>query len=345
MKSTHKWIFQFLHCMDEATRRINILTPEQLDMVQKSIFKAIEQGHYEFVTQLCVANPKLILDTHDEKGRNIFHFAIENRQKEVYSLIYELEEEKRNDIATHLVNSDNSMLHFAANLFSVSYFDHIQDASLQIQRELQWFKEVERCVPLAMREYRNPSNNLTAHELFTKNHKRLIEDAKNTMKETANSCTVIGALIVTITFAAAFTLPGGNNDNTGLPLLENNSLFKVFIVSDTISLFSSTTSVITFLGILTSRYAEQDFLKYLPTMMRISVFTLFFSIATMMIAFSCALVIMLEGEAWIAIPSILFASVPLISFVWWLFPLFVDIFKSAHGPGIFDQRKRNKIMI
>ncbi|XP_040361403.1 uncharacterized protein LOC112164228 [Rosa chinensis] len=140
MKSTHKWIFQFLHCMDEATRRINILTPEQLDMVQKSIFKAIEQGHYEFVTQLCVANPKLILDTHDEKGRNIFHFAIENRQKEVYSLIYELEEEKRNDIATHLVNSDNSMLHFAANLFSVSYFDHIQDASLQIQRELQWFK-------------------------------------------------------------------------------------------------------------------------------------------------------------------------------------------------------------
>ncbi|PRQ21770.1 putative PGG domain-containing protein [Rosa chinensis] len=191
-----------------------------------------------------------------------------------------------------------------------------------------------------MHEYRNRSDDLTARELFTKNHKRLMEDAKNSMKETANSCTLIGALIVTIMFAAAFTLPGGNNDNTGLPLLQNNRLFKVFIVSDTISLFSSTTAVITFLGILTSRYAEQDFLKYLHTMMRTGVFTLFFSIATMMIAFSCALAIMLDKEAWIVIPSILLASVPLISFVWWLFPLLVDIFKSAHGPGIFGQRKR-----
>ncbi|XP_024169645.1 uncharacterized protein LOC112176061 isoform X2 [Rosa chinensis] len=344
MKSTHKWIIQFLHCMGEATTVFG-LTPDQYDMVTRSIFKAIEQGHHEFVIELCKANPQLLRDTCDEKGMTIFDFAIRYRQEEVYNLIYELEEEKRNDIGIRLVNSDNSMLHFAADLFSFSYFDHIQDASLQIQRELQWFKEVERCVPLEMHEYRNRSNDLTARELFTKNHKRLIEDAKNSMKETASSCTLIGALIVTIMFAAAFTLPGGNNDNTGLPLLQNNRLFKVFIVSDAVSLFSSTTSVITFLGILTSRFAEQDFLKYLPTMMRTGVFTLFFSIATMMIAFSCALVIMLDGEAWIVIPSILFASVPLISFVWWLFPLLVDMFKSAHGPGILAKEKDNETMI
>ncbi|XP_061988900.1 uncharacterized protein LOC133707359 [Rosa rugosa] len=340
MKSTHKWIFQILHCMGEATR-VDSLTPDQLDMVQKSIFKAIEQGHYEFVTQLYKANPELILGTEDEMEKNIFDFAIENRQKEVYSLIYGLEEEKRNDIGIAAGNF-GSLLHSAANLSSLPQFNHIQDASLQMQRELQWFKEVESVIPLEMHEYRNLSDNLTAHELFTKNHKKLIEDAENSTKGTAASCTVVGALIVTMMFTAAFTVPGGNNDNTGLPVLLDRRLFKVFIVSDTISLVSSTTSVITFLGILTSRYAEDDFLKSLPTKMMIGLFTLFFSIATMMIAFSCALVIMLDREAWIVIPSILFASVPLISFVWLLFPLLGKIFMSTYGPGIFDKRNRVK---
>ncbi|GAV77305.1 hypothetical protein CFOL_v3_20776 [Cephalotus follicularis] len=46
-----------------------------------------------------------------------------------------------------------------------------------------------------------------------------------------------------------------------------------------------------FFGILTSRYAENDFLKLLPT--------LFISFATMIVAFSAALFVMLEGFSWI----------------------------------------------
>ena len=87
MKSTHQWIFQFLHYMGEATK-IEIFTPDQEDILQKSIFKAIELGHFEFVTQLCEANPRLLLQICDEKKKTIIHFAIENRQKEVYGLIY-----------------------------------------------------------------------------------------------------------------------------------------------------------------------------------------------------------------------------------------------------------------
>ena len=138
MKATHELIFKVLHCMGEATQNDNV-TPAQLDMVNKSICKAMEQGHFEFVTQLCKANPEL-LDTYDENGRNIFHFAIEYRQKEVYSLIYGLKEEKRNFLGNIVVNSDNNILHFAANLASLPHVDRIQDASLQMQRELQWFK-------------------------------------------------------------------------------------------------------------------------------------------------------------------------------------------------------------
>ena len=55
------------------------------------------------------------------------------------------------------------------------------------------------------------TNGQTAQELFTENHKELMKEGEKWMKETASSCTVVGTLIVTIMFAAAITVPGGNN--------------------------------------------------------------------------------------------------------------------------------------
>ncbi|PRQ53106.1 putative PGG domain-containing protein [Rosa chinensis] len=136
-------------------------------------------------------------------------------------------------------------------------------------------------------------------------------------------------------FAAAFTVPGGNNQDTGAPMFLKAKAFLIFIISDAISLFSSTTSVMIFLGILTSRYKEDDFLKSLPTKMILGLFTLFLSIATMMITFSAALYIMLQGKSWVIIPTILLSSVPITSFVWMQFPFFVEIFVSTYGAYIF----------
>jgi hypothetical protein len=174
----------------------------------------------------------------------------------------------------------------------------------------------------------------TPRELFTESHKELMKEGEKWMKSTATSCTVVGALIVTIMFAAAFTVPGGNNQNTGFPMFLKDKLFMLFIISDSISLFSSSTSVLMFLGILTSRYLEEDFLKSLPSKMIIGLSTLFFSIATMMIAFSAALLIMLREYSWIFIPAICLASVPVTLFIWMQFPLLVEMAISTFGPGV-----------
>ncbi|GLT55099.1 hypothetical protein SLA2020_282480 [Shorea laevis] len=57
--------------------------------------------------------------------------------------------------------------------------------------------------------------------------------------------------------------------------------------------------VLVFLGMVTSRYAEEDFSLSLPLKMIIGHYTLFFSIATMMIAFCAGLFIMLpENHGW-----------------------------------------------
>ena len=180
---------------------------------------------------------------------------------------------------------------------------------------------------------------ITPQELFTKSHKELMKEGEQWMKGTSTSCTVVGALIVTIMFAAAFTVPGGNNQNTGLPIFLKKKLFMLFIISDSISLFSSSTSVLMFLGILTSRYAEEDFLISLPTKMIIGLSTLFFSIATMVIAFCAALLIMLREDSWIFIPAICLASIPVTLFVWMQFPLLVDLAITTYGPGILDKKK------
>jgi hypothetical protein len=183
-------------------------------------------------------------------------------------------------------------------------------------------------------------DNLQPRELFTKNHKNLMKEGEQWMKDTASSCTVVGALIATIMFAAAFTVPGGNDQNTGIPMFLNENLFMLFIVSDSLSLFSSATSVLMFLGILTSRYAEEDFLKSLPTKMIIGLSTLFFSIVSMMIAFCAALLIMLRGKSWFVIPVICLASIPVTLFALMQFPLLVDMFISTYGPGIFDRKMK-----
>ena len=179
---------------------------------------------------------------------------------------------------------------------------------------------------------------LTPRELFTENHKDMRKDGEQWMKDTATSCTVVGALIITIMFAAIFTVPGGNDENNGFPIFLNKKLFIVFIVSDALSLFSSSTSVLMFLGILTSRYAEKDFLESLPRKMIIGLSTLFFSIVAMMITFSAALFLMLHEQSWIFKPVICLASIPITLFVLMQFPLLVTMANSTYGPSIFNRK-------
>ena len=124
-----------------------------------------------------------------------------------------------------------------------------------------------------------------------------MEEGEKWMKGTTTSCTVVGALIVTIMFAVAFTILGGNKQETGYLVFLDEKVLILYIIFDVLSLFSATTSVLIFLGILTSCYVEDDFLKSLPRKMIIGLSVLFFSIATMMIAFCATLLIMLQGQS------------------------------------------------
>ncbi|KAJ0007949.1 hypothetical protein Pint_29111 [Pistacia integerrima] len=142
-----------------------------------------------------------------------------------------------------------------------------------------------------------------------------------------------------VVFAAAFTVPGGNN-TVGIPLFLQQPSFLVFAVSDALALFSSTASLLMFLGILTSRYAEEDFLNSLPKKLIIGLITLFLSIASMMVAFGATIYLFLSHPwKWVIIPISLLGCVPVTLFAMLQFPLLVDMFLSTYGPSILKPRK------
>ncbi|XP_048422293.1 uncharacterized protein LOC125469242 [Pyrus x bretschneideri] len=330
MKLIHDRVNQFLPLMFKEAQTMQY----GHECFQDALLVAAERGHVEYITQFCKTYLQQPLDgIYDENEQNLFKIAAECRQHKVYNLMNETSQ-----AVEEIDDFRNNMLHTVGNISSktLSTINHIQGAALQMQSELQWFKEVESVADSMDRAYVN-IDGMTPREVFTKSHKELRKAAEKSMKTTSTSCTVVGALIVTMMFSASFTIPGQNNGDTGL---HTRRVFTTFLVSDAISLFSSTTSVIMFLGILTSRYSEEDFLKSLPTKMIVGLFTLFLSIATMMIVFSCGLYIMLDGKATIVIPSILLAGVPVISFIWMQFPLLVELSISTFGRGKFDRNKR-----
>jgi len=202
---------------------------------------------------------------------------------------------------------------------------------------------VEKFVQPAHKAMKNKDGK-TAAIVFSEEHQTLVKEGEKWMKDTATSCTVVAALIATVVFAAVITVPGGNDQNTGIPLFIKHEehevrAFAIFGVSDAISLFSSVASILMFLSILTSRYSEADFLFALPTRLIIGLSMLLISITSMMVAFSCALYLVFgQSRMWRLVPLGALATLPVTLFVFLQFPLLAEITRATYGPGIFGRQ-------
>nr|XP_048326666.1 ankyrin repeat-containing protein ITN1-like [Ziziphus jujuba var. spinosa] len=324
--------------MSDEIKDLDLYQTEESCVID-ALFLAVEGGNVEFVESMLQANP-LLEEIVDESCRNVFMRAIQFRQPKIFSLIYNSNSKLPATTATAF--QKNNMLHIAAMLPPKRLLNRFSGAALQMQRELQWFQEVKSIVPPWALDRKNLLEEMTPGELFTEEHKQLVIEGEKWMKETARSCTVVGALIITITFAATFTVPGGYNEDSGFPSLWEKKWSRNFLISDSLSLFSSTTSVLMFLGILTSRYAEEDFLKSLPRKLMIGLFTLFFFIVSMMVAFCATLLIELGDKyTWISILVFSLALIPVTLFGLLHFSLLADLFQSTHG-SMFDKKVKIK---
>lgn len=331
--------------VERIWEKIVLLKDSEISMLimkpRPLIFDAAKQGNFEFLTILIREYPDLVWKF-DGRNCSIFHYAVLKRQEDIFKLIYEIGSIKEMIVLSQDKENGNNILHLAGLLAPQDRLDIVSGAALQMQRELLWFKEVKKVIQPSFAEAENREGD-TPRALFTKEHKELREEGEKWMKDTATFSMIVATLIATVVFAAAFTVPGGTKGDTGFPFFDKKASFKIFAISDAISLVSSTASIVNFLSILTSRYAEEDFLELLPRKLLFGLGTLFVSIATMMVVFSTTFFIFFTHERlWIAVLVTVIASIPVILFIYQHIQLFIDVLRSTYvSNSLFQKGKSN----
>jgi len=169
----------------------------------------------------------------------------------------------------------------------------------------------------------------TAWELFKDNHKEQLQNARTWIKETTQSCSTVAALVATVVFAAAYTVPGGS-DAKGKPNFINSPYFLAFTVSDVLSLASSLTSLVVFLSLLTSPFELKDFHISLPRKLILGFTFLFLAVITTMISFGATILILIQTESKLTTLLLSFAAFfPVSIFAIMQFRLYVSFMSST----------------
>ncbi|PWA78292.1 ankyrin repeat-containing domain, PGG domain protein [Artemisia annua] len=197
--------------------------------------------------------------------------------------------------------------------------------------------EVERMIPPYLRYLKN-TDGKTAYELFSENNQELVSKGLKWTKD----CMVVTTLIITVAFAAAFTVPGGYDQETGIPIFNPETSFLVFMIADGVSLFSSSTSLLVFLSILTSPHGQHHFLYSLPKKLMIGLVTLFISVAAMMVTFAASFFVLYRNtHKWLPTLISILAATPVIIFAALQYPLLMDMFRSMYDSRyLFNPRRR-----
>ncbi|XP_056166435.1 ankyrin repeat-containing protein ITN1-like [Syzygium oleosum] len=312
-------------------------TTEITDFFQKRepLYQATIKGISELVKLCIIFFPELIRIS-PLKKRLTTH-AVEFRQERTLRLFLKVSSINKSSFILAPALGESMGIMDEVAQYNPKFHDatNVSGAAFQMQRELQWYKAVEMWVIPSIRSYQF-RNGPTYWDKFVENHNKLLKEGEKWVKHTANSCMLVSTLIATVLFAAAFTMPGGNDDKTGVPLLLGQDSLLVFAISDTLGLFSSVTAILLFLAILTSRYEPKDFLFSLPNKIIMGLSSLFLSLAFMLVAFAATLTIVLDKRLeWVRIPITLLTCIPVVLFLVLQLPLLYQMIRSTYGPSIF----------
>lgn len=170
---------------------------------QNALHLAARSGHVETVTCLLENDPQLARRI-DKKGQTALHMAVKGASKEVVNELLCLPYTNVNA----LTRDHKTALDIAEGLYS-------SEESTEIRECLVC------CGAVRANELNQPP-----------------DEFRNTMarfiKENHANSLMVAVLFATISFAAIFTVPGGERDD-GVAVMVNRSSFKVFLISNAIA--------------------------------------------------------------------------------------------------------------
>ncbi|CAL0309043.1 unnamed protein product [Lupinus luteus] len=287
--------------------------------IESPILIAARTGVAEMVESILDKFPVAIHDV-DINNKNIVLLAIENRQPRVYRLLSKMDMIKETAFR-HVDNQGNSAVHLAA-----MYRNHkpwrVPGAAMQMQWEYKWFKN--SMPPNFYERYNNKGQ--TAKQIFINTHGHLVKEGSKWLCNTAESCSVVAALVAAVAFTTSTAIPGGPNQENGIPIFQGRPAFKLFALSSLVALCSSVTSLVLFLSILSSRFQEKDFVVDLPRKLLVGLTTLLTSIASVLISFCAGHYFVIEDQMKVAVYPIYAATcLPISFFAFVQLPLYIDL--------------------
>ncbi|KAL2923655.1 Ankyrin repeat-containing protein ITN1 [Bienertia sinuspersici] len=284
------------------------------------LMRAIQAGNIEFAERLCSLCPRLAelsnlngqtfwhllvdappiesfyfanssftkevvrhqLDTKDKDGKTALHLALEHRRFDLAEAFLGLD---------GTLTSDGTPF-FLEHLLKIPNNNGITPAELI--GELSY-------VPLQFEEFIGKLSTMIGIRSIWGIPSTQIKDYVNTMG-------VIAALLTTITFTAAFTVPGGLDQEKGTPLLIQDASFQIFIISDILAMCLSMMVLFCLLWIMATGNKSN------------SVVLLDFSVILLLLSFYTTLVTFMTGlyattylaKPWIAIFALVICSVLLV---------------------------------
>ncbi|KAF4371179.1 hypothetical protein F8388_020906, partial [Cannabis sativa] len=304
---------------------------------KSAIIIAARNGITEMVKRILKKFPMAIYDTNEDE-KNVVLLALENKQVKLYKFL--LQKYSKNESIFRRVDKDgNGALHIAA-----SNTDQQNMQRWPIPVFLFFFNDhlnsfVKNSMPENFCVGHN-NNGETPEAIFTRDHKKLVETGSEWMRKTAESCSLVAALIATVAFATSTSLPGGTSDQNGKPLMATEPAFHVFAVSSLIALCFSVTSLVMFLAILTSRFSEKDFDKVLPWKLLMGLTSLFLAIVSMLVSFCAGHFFVLQDALKVAaFPVYTVTFIPISFFAVAQFPLYIDLVRATFWSPFGDPRK------
>ncbi|XXG89569.1 hypothetical protein AAC387_Pa12g1540 [Persea americana] len=296
---------------------------------EKSPFlMASKMGVLEMVEEILKCFPVAIDDENQDK-KNVVLLAAENRQPRVYTFLQNKYSTKES-VFQKVDKAGNSAPHLAATFGKYQPW-MIPGAALQMQWEIKWFEFINESMPRHFFTRLNKEGK-TPKEVFTVQHTELIKAGGEWLTHTSESCSVVAALIATVAFASAITVPGGVKAG-GEPTFEGKPAFNLFAISSLVALCFSTTALTMFLSILTSRYQVSDFHYSLPTKLILGLTTLFVSIASMLVSFCAGHFFVLSYQLKYGVFLVYgITCLPVTLFAIAQFPLYLDLLKSTTTP-------------
>ncbi|XP_006661628.1 ankyrin repeat-containing protein At5g02620-like [Oryza brachyantha] len=208
------------------------------------LHKAVNAGQTKFVEFVVQSNKlRKIINIRDKDGDTALHYAIRKCYPKIVAIL--LKHQYRD--VTMLSNSGCPPI-------------WVPDDAVDHAKTLNW-NEVSMLMLEADPEDKGEIYNLNKsikHQVIEKSRK----DIRSLTQTYANNTSLVAILIATITFAAAFTLPGGySNDvgSKGLPIMGRKLAFQAFLIFDTLAMCTSLT--VAFICII-ARWEDLEFLLY-----------------------------------------------------------------------------------